>query len=195
MIPGMTVLAPQDPNEIKAAVRAMIEHDGPVYMRIGNSKIANILPEKEFVIGMPTVYPVDQEIVVESAGKTGVILVVEEHYAEGGLGTLVSEVCSSLHDVTVYRLGIPAEYATTGSYTDLLHYCRLDSEGIANEVKTTLMSFVPSWDEAHKCCFIASNFILKVSETSGPAEIVAFSVWIDYNRVLIAMYGKMEELV
>lgn len=168
MIPGMTVLAPQDPNEIKAAVRAMIEHDGPVYMRIGNSKIANILPEKEFVIGMPTVYPVDKEIVVESAGKTGVILVVEEHYAE---------------------------YATTGSYTDLLHYCRLDSEGIANEVKTTLMSFVPSWDEAHKCCFIASNFILKVSETSGPAEIVAFSVWIDYNRVLIAMYGKMEELV
>ena len=32
MIPGMTILAPQDPNEIKAAVRAMIEHEGPVYM-------------------------------------------------------------------------------------------------------------------------------------------------------------------
>ncbi len=179
MIPGMTVLAPQDPNEIKAAVHAMIEHEGPVYMRIGNPKIPNIIPEKEFVIGkgsvlkkgeditvistgtmtaavldaasrlketginvqvigMPTVYPLDRRLVKESARETGIVLTVEEHYAEGGLGTLVSEACSELTDVKVYRLGVPAEYATTGSYEELLHYYHLDAEGVVSRVKKIL---------------------------------------------------------
>ncbi len=34
-IPGMTILNPGDPVEIEAAVLAMVEHDGPVYMKIG----------------------------------------------------------------------------------------------------------------------------------------------------------------
>ena len=176
MIPGMTVLAPQDPNEITEAVKAMIKHEGPVYMRIGNPKIPNILPRKEFVIGkgtvleegtditiistgstteaaieaekilkergisvrligMPTVYPLDEKLVKESAKKTKMILTVEEHYAEGGLGTLVSEACSTMTDCKVYRLGVPALYATTGSYEELLHYYQLDAEGIVKKVQ------------------------------------------------------------
>ena len=51
MIPGVTVLAPQDPGEIRSAVRAMLEHDGPVYMRIGNNPIPHIFEEKTFSIG------------------------------------------------------------------------------------------------------------------------------------------------
>jgi transketolase len=33
-LPGMVVLEPSGPEEIRAAVRAMVEHDGPVYMRL-----------------------------------------------------------------------------------------------------------------------------------------------------------------
>ncbi len=51
MIPGVVVLAPQDPAEIRGAVRAMLEHDGPVYMRIGNGPIPQIFPGDGFVIG------------------------------------------------------------------------------------------------------------------------------------------------
>lgn len=36
-IPGFTVLAPGDPAETEAAVEAMLDHDGPVYMRTGRS--------------------------------------------------------------------------------------------------------------------------------------------------------------
>ena len=39
MIPGVTILAPQDPYEIEEAVKAMLSMNGPVYMRIGNPKI------------------------------------------------------------------------------------------------------------------------------------------------------------
>lgn len=51
MIPGVTVLAPMDPEDLKGACKAMLEHDGPVYMRIGNSPIPEIAEPEEFVIG------------------------------------------------------------------------------------------------------------------------------------------------
>jgi transketolase len=35
VLPGMTVLCPCDANELRAALRAALKHDGPVYMRIG----------------------------------------------------------------------------------------------------------------------------------------------------------------
>lgn len=171
MIPGVVVLAPQDPTEIKTAVKAMMEHEGPVYMRIGNPKIPVLFDEQPFVIGkgriiregadvtiistgsttkaaveaaenlstqgvsvrligMPTVCPIDEELVVESAIKTKGIITVEEHYADGGLGTLVSELCSSKCPVKVKRLGIPKTYASSGPYDELLAYYGLDAKGI-----------------------------------------------------------------
>jgi transketolase len=35
VLPDMTVLCPCDANELRAALRAALKHDGPVYMRIG----------------------------------------------------------------------------------------------------------------------------------------------------------------
>lgn len=179
MIPGVTVLAPQDPTEIRSAVKAMIEHEGPVYMRIGNPKIPVLFEERPFeigkghvledgtdvtvistgsvtqavlkaadsmrkqgisvqVIGMPTVWPIDKELVISAAKKTGKIVTVEEHYLDGGLGTIVSEVCSSEYPVPVKRLGVPKTYATSGTYEELLAYYGLDAEGIEKSVKEFL---------------------------------------------------------
>jgi transketolase len=36
-LPGMTVVAPADPIEVALATEAIVEHDGPVYMRTGRS--------------------------------------------------------------------------------------------------------------------------------------------------------------
>lgn len=171
MIPGVVILAPQDPIEIKTAVKAMIDHKGPVYMRIGNPKIPVLFQEEPFeigkgriiregsdvtiistgsttkaaidaadelakrgvsvrLIGMPTVFPLDEEIVLESAEKTKGIITVEEHYADGGLGTLVSEVCSTKYPIRLKRLGIPKVYASSGPYDELLAYYGLDAKGI-----------------------------------------------------------------
>ena len=41
-IPGMTVLCPCDANETREAVRAMIEYDGPCYMRTGRTAVEDI---------------------------------------------------------------------------------------------------------------------------------------------------------
>lgn len=176
VIPGMVVLAPQDPTEIRSAVKAMIEHVGPVYMRIGNPKIPELFEAKPFeigkgsilkdgsdvtlistgstteaalkaadllagqgvsvqVIGMPTVCPIDSALVLEAARKTGRIVTVEEHYVDGGLGTLVCEVTSAEYPVPVKRLGIPKMYATSGPYEDILGCYGLDVEGIAKSIR------------------------------------------------------------
>jgi transketolase len=83
------------------------------------------------VIGLPTVCPLDEELVLSAAQKTGKILTVEEHYRHGGLGTMVAELCAEHAPVPIRMHGVPKEYATSGSYDELLHYYKLDAPGIA----------------------------------------------------------------
>lgn len=88
------------------------------------------------LIGMPTVVPLDRELVRSSAIKTGRVITVEEHYVCGGLGSLVTEELSDLANVTVKRMGLPLEYAkTSGDYAELLAYYHLNQDGIVNGVK------------------------------------------------------------
>ena len=52
VLPNMTVLVPADFNQAKAATLAAAEHVGPVYLRLGRSKMPCFLPEGEkFEIG------------------------------------------------------------------------------------------------------------------------------------------------
>jgi transketolase len=52
MLPGMTVINPCDYNQTKAAVQAIAEHHGPVYLRFGRPGWPVFIPEnQEFVIG------------------------------------------------------------------------------------------------------------------------------------------------
>lgn len=176
LIPGMTILAPQDWVEIEEAVKAMIGYEGPVYMRIGNPKIPQILERKPFeigkgnvieegedvtiittgsctkdvieaneflkkagisakIIGLPTVLPLDEDLIRQSAGQTKRVVTVEEHYINGGMGSMVTELLSDMKSVTVKRLGIPNIYATTSSdYQELLACYKLDAKGIAESV-------------------------------------------------------------
>ncbi len=91
------------------------------------------------LIGMPTVVPLDKDLIRRSAAKTGRVVTVEEHYVSGGLGSLVTEELSDMGNVTVRRLGIPLDYAkTSGDYEELLAYYRLDEKGIVNGVKEFL---------------------------------------------------------
>lgn len=53
-IPGMTVLCPADHYETVAAVRAMVEYRGPVYLRLGRLPVESVyhdMPEYRFELG------------------------------------------------------------------------------------------------------------------------------------------------
>ena len=46
------------------------------------------------VINIHTIKPIDNELIIEAAKETGVIVTAEEHSVIGGLGSAVSEVVS-----------------------------------------------------------------------------------------------------
>ena len=53
-IPGMTVICPCDANETREVVKAMIDYDGPCYLRLGRSGVENItdsIPGYKFELG------------------------------------------------------------------------------------------------------------------------------------------------
>jgi transketolase len=179
MIPGFVVLAPQDPGEIEGAVRAMVDHDGPVYLRLGNNPIPELFEPAPFVIGqgrvlrpgadvtlvttgtvtgavlgaadllaaqgidaevlgLPTVWPADADLIAQSAAKTGHLVTVEEHYAIGGLGTIVAEIAAATVPVPVTPIGVPHTYAISGPYDELLSHYGLDAPSIAATVAQAL---------------------------------------------------------
>lgn len=70
LIPGMTILAPQDPMEIEEAVKAMIAHEGPVYMRIGNPKIPQLFERSPFEIGRGRVLEEGTDVTIITTGST-----------------------------------------------------------------------------------------------------------------------------
>ena len=53
VIPGMTVINPSDDIETKAAIRALIDYDGPAYVRLGRLAVPviNDRPDYRFEIG------------------------------------------------------------------------------------------------------------------------------------------------
>ncbi|MEI8334021.1 MAG: transketolase C-terminal domain-containing protein [Chloroflexota bacterium] len=87
MIPGVTVLAPQDAGEIRGAVHAMLQIRGPVYMRIGNGPVPQFFPDDDFVIGKGRHVREGSDVTVISTGYTTVAVIeAVDALIAGGLG-------------------------------------------------------------------------------------------------------------
>lgn len=68
-IPNVTVIAPGDPVEIRRAVEAMVDHEGPVYLRIGKPAMPVIHAEDyEFTIGKADTLRQGGDVTVIAAG-------------------------------------------------------------------------------------------------------------------------------
>jgi transketolase len=73
------------------------------------------------VVNMSSVRPLDCEAIVAAAAG-GPILTIEEHTVVGGLGGAVAEVVVTSQPVRMRILGIPGEFAPTGSPDFLFEY-------------------------------------------------------------------------
>ncbi len=67
-IPGMTVLVPSDGDEMASALRAAVEHDGPVYIRYGRGTEPPTRPRSPFRIGEAIVLREGKDITVFATG-------------------------------------------------------------------------------------------------------------------------------
>ncbi len=96
-----------------------------------------ILDEKGIsvrIVNMASIKPVDRDIIIESAKKTGLIVTAEEHNIIGGLGSAVAEVVCESCPVPVVRVGVNDTYGKSGKATELIPVFGLDAESLANKV-------------------------------------------------------------
>ena len=82
------------------------------------------------VINMATIKPIDSDLLVESAKKTGRVITIEEGSIVGGLGTAVAEVLSERYPVPVRRIGLPDVFGVSGPGDKLLDHFRLNADHI-----------------------------------------------------------------
>lgn len=83
------------------------------------------------------VKPLDREMILDLASRTGVIITVEENVLEGGFGTAVLELLEEegFEDVKVRRLGFPDHYIEQGEQAELRSLYGLDAEGIVLKIR------------------------------------------------------------
>jgi transketolase len=85
---------------------------------------------RAMVIDMHTIKPLDEELIISSARKTGHILTVEEHSIFGGLGGAVAEVISQNYPVKMKILGIPDENVINAKPLEIFEYYGLTASKI-----------------------------------------------------------------
>ncbi|MCD8301160.1 MAG: transketolase family protein [Clostridiales bacterium] len=87
------------------------------------------------VINIHTIKPLDEELVVASAKKTGKVVTVEEHSVIGGLGSAVCDVLSEKAPTPVKKIGINDCFGESGPAEELIRKYGLDAGSIASSVK------------------------------------------------------------
>lgn len=86
------------------------------------------------IINMPTIKPIDRDIIIKAAKETGKIVTVEEHSVIGGLGSAVCDVVCEECPVPVFKIGVNDEFGCSGPAVDLLKKFGLSAENIVSTV-------------------------------------------------------------
>ena len=89
------------------------------------------------VVNAASIKPLDEDLLLRSAGKTGHVVTIEDHSIEGGLGGAVAEVLGELLPTPIKRLGVRG-FGESGDPKGLYAKHGLDPAGIAGSVRKFL---------------------------------------------------------
>ena len=90
------------------------------------------------VINIHTIKPLDEDIIIESAAKTGHVVVAEEHSVIGGLGSAVCDALSEKCPTPVKKVGVQDTFGESGPGAELLVKYGLDAAGVVAAVRELL---------------------------------------------------------
>jgi transketolase len=90
------------------------------------------------VINMSSIEPLDTAAVLRAADETGAVVTVEEATTTGGLGAAVAAVLAQARPVPMRILGVPRQFAPTGSTDFLLEYFELTAQGVADAARAVI---------------------------------------------------------
>ena len=154
-IKGMVVINPADDVEARAAVheatyrfeigKGIVLKEGKDVSVFATGLCVNEAREAEKllaadgidaeIINIHTIKPLDEELVLASAAKTGKVVTIEEHSVVGGLGSAVCDVLSEKQPTKVMKIGINDVFGESGPALELIQKYGLDAQSIYEKVK------------------------------------------------------------
>ena len=90
------------------------------------------------VIDMPTIKPIDKDIIIKAAKETGKIITAEEHNIFGGLGSAVAEVLSENCPCIMKRIGVNDQFGKSGNAKEVLKLFGLSCENVVKTAREML---------------------------------------------------------
>ncbi len=91
-----------------------------------------------YVVNMPTINPLDKDLLVSLSRKVKGFVTCEEHSIIGGLGSAVAEAVSEASPCLVKRVGVRCQFGQSGSPAELLEKYKLNSHAIVDSVHQIL---------------------------------------------------------
>ncbi len=104
-------------------------------------KAAEILKKEGIsaaVIDMHTIKPLDNELVLAYAKKTGAIVTCENHQVTGGLGGAVAELLTAEYPTLLGRIGAQDMFGQVGTQDYLIKAYEMTAEDIAQKAMATI---------------------------------------------------------
>lgn len=86
------------------------------------------------VVNLPTLKPIDREMIVKCAKETDHLFTVEDHTIVGGLGSAASEVLTDEYPKKLVRVGLNDEFPESAPPADLYEKYGLSAKQIAKRV-------------------------------------------------------------
>ena len=114
---------------------AIIANGLLVYEAIQAGQILAEAGINAMIINMPTIKPLDEELVLSAAKKCGKIITCEEHSVIGGLGEAVCSLLCEKLPTPVRRIGVNDEYGLSGPAATLLKKFGLCADNIVAVTK------------------------------------------------------------
>lgn len=180
-VPNMVVINPCDAVEMKAAIKAMMDYEGPAYIRLGRNPVPVVMDENNYVfevgkgqcmregknvtlvatgsmlevaykaadllakenihaeiLNIATIKPLDTDLIVRSAKKTGRVVVMEEGTIKGGLGSAVATALGQECPVPMRFVAVEDCFGQSGDAADLMVHYGLTPEKTVEKVKELL---------------------------------------------------------
>jgi transketolase len=91
------------------------------------------------LVNMRTIKPVDEAAILEAARETKLIVTVEDHFAVGGLATIVAEVAAA-HQVPVrlHPIALAGRWFTPALFNDVLECEGFSADHLARRISAAL---------------------------------------------------------
>lgn len=90
------------------------------------------------LIHIPTIKPIDSDLIIKCAKETGLVITVEDHSISGGLGGLITEILSETYPVPIFRIGLENKFGLTADLEFQLDYFGISVENILRIAKKIL---------------------------------------------------------